>query len=185
MSNCILCTEELKPGEGELIWRGDDCRVILVNDPDLPGFCRVIWNRHVSEMTDLTYGEREQLEGIALVNDTSAKIALITSSPNKMTYHYSGTGNQLAVFSAIYYPKGWNAYIDGKMVAHFQANFVLRSMLLPKGNYDIEFKFEPESFITGQKISEWCSLILLLLIIGLLTKRFLHTEKKHVKSVDK
>ena len=128
---------------------------------------------------------KEQLEGIALVNDTSAKIALITSSPNKMTYHYSGTGNQLAVFSAIYYPKGWNAYIDGKMVAHFQANFVLRSMLLPKGNYDIEFKFEPESFITGQKISEWCSLILLLLIIGLLTKRFLLPEKKHVKSVDK
>ena len=61
MSNCILCTEELKPGEGELIWRGDDCRVILVNDPDLPGFCRVIWNRHVSEMTDLTYGEREHM----------------------------------------------------------------------------------------------------------------------------
>ena len=61
MSNCILCTEELKPGEGELIWRGDDCRVILVNDPDLPGFCRVIWNRHVSEMTDLTYGEREHV----------------------------------------------------------------------------------------------------------------------------
>ena len=61
MSNCILCTEELKPGEGELIWRGDECRVILVNDPDLPGFCRVIWNRHVSEMTDLTYGEREHV----------------------------------------------------------------------------------------------------------------------------
>jgi len=44
-----------------LIWRGDDCRVILVNDPDLPGFCRVIWNRHIAEMTDLTYGEREHL----------------------------------------------------------------------------------------------------------------------------
>ena len=44
-----------------MIWRGDDCRVILVNDPDLPGFCRVIWNRHIAEMTDLTYGEREHL----------------------------------------------------------------------------------------------------------------------------
>ena len=44
-----------------MIWRGDDCRVILVNDPDLPGFCRVIWNRHVAEMTDLSYGEREHL----------------------------------------------------------------------------------------------------------------------------
>jgi len=61
MTNCILCKEDLKPEEGQLIWRGDDCRVILVNDPDLPGFCRVIWNRHVSEMTDLSHGERDHL----------------------------------------------------------------------------------------------------------------------------
>lgn len=59
MANCTLCKDDLKPDEGLLIWRGDDCRVILVNDPDLPGFCRVIWNQHVSEMTDLSYGERE------------------------------------------------------------------------------------------------------------------------------
>ena len=61
MTNCVLCKDELKAEEGELIWRGDDCRVILVNDPDVPGFCRVIWNRHVAEMTDLSYGEREHL----------------------------------------------------------------------------------------------------------------------------
>jgi hypothetical protein len=61
MTNCTLCTETLKPEEGELIWRGDNCRVILVNDPDLPGFCRVVWNHHVAEMSDLTYGEREHL----------------------------------------------------------------------------------------------------------------------------
>ena len=61
MTNCILCKDDLKPEDGQLIWRGDDCRVILVNDADLPGFCRVIWNRHVSEMTDLTHGEREHL----------------------------------------------------------------------------------------------------------------------------
>jgi diadenosine tetraphosphate (Ap4A) HIT family hydrolase len=61
MTNCILCKPDLKPEDGELIWRGDDCRVILVNDPDLPGFCRVIWNRHVSEMSDLSYGERDHL----------------------------------------------------------------------------------------------------------------------------
>jgi len=61
MTNCILCKEELRAEEGQLIWRGDDCRVILVNDPALPGFCRVIWNRHIAEMTDLTPGEREHL----------------------------------------------------------------------------------------------------------------------------
>jgi diadenosine tetraphosphate (Ap4A) HIT family hydrolase len=61
MANCVLCKAELTLEEGELIWRGDDCRVILVNDPDLPGFCRVIWNQHLAEMSDLTYGEREHI----------------------------------------------------------------------------------------------------------------------------
>ena len=61
MTNCVLCKDELKAEEGKLIWRGDDSRVILVNDQDLPGFCRVIWNRHVTEMTDLNYGEREHI----------------------------------------------------------------------------------------------------------------------------
>lgn len=61
MSDCVLCKEDLKPEDGQLIWRGDDCRVILVNEPDLPGFCRVIWNHHVTEMTDLSSGEREHL----------------------------------------------------------------------------------------------------------------------------
>jgi diadenosine tetraphosphate (Ap4A) HIT family hydrolase len=61
MTNCVLCKDDLKPKEGELIWRGDYCRVILVNDPDLPGFCRVIWNPHVAEMSDLTYGEQDHI----------------------------------------------------------------------------------------------------------------------------
>jgi diadenosine tetraphosphate (Ap4A) HIT family hydrolase len=61
MANCTLCKEDIKPEEGQLIWRGDDCRIMLVNDSDLPGFCRVIWNQHVVEMTDLTYSEREHL----------------------------------------------------------------------------------------------------------------------------
>jgi hypothetical protein len=121
---------------------------------------------------------QEQLSGVTLTNDSNARISLTTYSPNKMTYHYQGNGNQLAVFSAIYYPKGWNAYIDGKIVPYFQANYVLRSMLLPKGNYDIVFKFEPASFLIGQKISFWSSLILLLLIGGLLSKKYLIPKKK-------
>jgi len=73
MTNCVLCKEDLKPEEGQLIWRGDDCRVILVNDPDLPGFCRVIWNRHVSEMTDLSYGEREHLMTLVFVVEEAVR----------------------------------------------------------------------------------------------------------------
>ena len=73
MTNCVLCKEELKPEEGQLIWRGDDCRVILVNDPDLPGFCRVIWNHHVAEMTDLTSGEREHLMSLVFAVEEAVR----------------------------------------------------------------------------------------------------------------
>jgi len=55
MANCVLCEDE----GGIVIWSGDDCRVVQVADPDLPGSCRVIWNRHVAEMTELSYSERE------------------------------------------------------------------------------------------------------------------------------
>jgi len=55
MANCVLCEDE----GGIVIWSSDDCRVVQVVDPDLPGLCRVIWNRHVAEMTELSYSERE------------------------------------------------------------------------------------------------------------------------------
>jgi len=73
MTNCALCKDHLKPEEGQLIWQGDDCRVILVNDPDLPGFCRVIWNRHVAEMTDLTHGERDHLMNLVFAVEAAIR----------------------------------------------------------------------------------------------------------------
>ena len=81
MTNCALCKEELKPEDGLLIWRGDDCRVMLVNDPDLPGFCRVIWNRHVVEMTDLTYSEREHLMSLVFTVEEAVRHVM---HPDKM-----------------------------------------------------------------------------------------------------
>jgi diadenosine tetraphosphate (Ap4A) HIT family hydrolase len=73
MTKCALCKEELQREEGELIWRGDDCRVILVNDSNLPGFCRVIWNHHVADMTDLTSGEREHLMSLVFVVEEAVR----------------------------------------------------------------------------------------------------------------
>ena len=51
---CELCDS---PG-GDLLWRDEFCRVVLVDDPDYPGFCRVVLERHVKEMTDLVLAER-------------------------------------------------------------------------------------------------------------------------------
>ena len=54
---CELCAEV----GGELLWQGALCRIVLVNEPGYPGFCRVIWRNHVREMTDLSEPEREFL----------------------------------------------------------------------------------------------------------------------------
>lgn len=55
--NCELC---IAAGE-ILLWHGQHCRVIYVEDGDYPGFCRVIWNKHVKEMTDLPAQMRIEL----------------------------------------------------------------------------------------------------------------------------
>lgn len=52
---CELCEQ---PG-GQIIWQGARCRVVLVDDPLYAGFCRVIWNSHVAEMTGLTPADRQ------------------------------------------------------------------------------------------------------------------------------
>lgn len=105
------------------------------------------------------------LGGVATGNNASSQLSLKSYSPNQLVYNYTGKGNEIAVFSEVYYPKGWNAYIDGKIVPHFQADYLLRAMVVPEGTYDITFKFEPLSYRLGKQIS-MVSSILLLLFIG-------------------
>jgi uncharacterized membrane protein YfhO len=57
------------------------------------------------------------------------------------------------VFSEIYYSPGWNAYIDGKQAPHYRVNYVLRGMMLPAGNHEITFKFEPTVITKGNTIT--------------------------------
>ena len=65
----------------------------------------------------------------------------------------------------IYY-KDWKLYVDGQPQSYFPANWVLRAMRVPAGKHTIEFKFEPEKYYTGEKIS-LASSILLFLFVGL------------------
>jgi diadenosine tetraphosphate (Ap4A) HIT family hydrolase len=56
-TQCELCRED----GGEVVYRNDKLRVLLVDDANYPGFCRVVWNAHVSEMTDLEPADRSVL----------------------------------------------------------------------------------------------------------------------------
>ncbi|MCB9231442.1 MAG: YfhO family protein [Bacteroidia bacterium] len=100
--------------------------------------------------------------------DSTATIKLTSYAPDELVYESSTSKDQLAVFSDIYYNdnKGWNAYVDGNKVSHFRVNWVLRGMIVPKGQHKIEFRFEPTSYYTGESISLASSIILLILVLG-------------------
>jgi hypothetical protein len=98
--------------------------------------------------------------------DSLAQIKLMEYKPNYVKYTSENTNKGLAVFSEIYYPKGWIATIDGKEASIFRTNYTLRGLEIPAGKHTIEFKFEPQVIKTGGTIVLMSGLGMLLLIGG-------------------
>ena len=98
--------------------------------------------------------------------DSTATIKLKSYKADELVYEAQATTAQMTVFSEIYYPKGWNAYVDGKLTPHLGVNYVLRAMVLPAGKHEVVFKFEPEAYYKGEKIAMAGSLLLFLFVIG-------------------
>jgi len=109
---------------------------------------------------------KKNLEGFSPSNDTIGTIQLIDYKPNRLVYKSDTKSQKVAVFSEIYYPKGWIATIDGKMQDHFRANYVLRAMVIPAGTHEIVFTFKPKMFEIGKKIDLASSLLILLAFLG-------------------
>ena len=84
--DCVFCRED----GGELLWADDALRVVLADEPDFPGFCRVIWNAHIAEMSDLADAERAKL--MTAVNGVERAIRRVVS-PAKV--NLASLGNQV------------------------------------------------------------------------------------------
>jgi len=106
------------------------------------------------------------VKGHDVSRDSSATIKLTSYRPNELVYESNARKEQLAVFSEIYYAQGWNAYVDGKPAPYFRANYILRSMIVPAGKHNITFKFEPDAYYIGEKVSLASSILLLLAFAG-------------------
>ena len=100
--------------------------------------------------------------------DSINYIELTSYKPNELIYNYKAETDQLAIFSEIYYPKGWECYIDGEESSHFRVNYVLRGMELPAGSHEVRFQFDPPSYRIGTKVSYASSIIMLLMAIAYL-----------------
>jgi hypothetical protein len=109
---------------------------------------------------------KERVGAMNLKNDSAANIALTYYSPDTLNYTSNAAAESFAVFSEIYYEKGWNAYLDGQKTDHIRVNYLLRGMKIPAGKHEVSFRFEPANYFLGEKIAGVSSILLLLLVAG-------------------
>ena len=100
--------------------------------------------------------------------DPNASISLVENINDEIRYTFNAGSNQFAVFSEIYYPRGWKAFIDGKETPVVKVNYVLRGLAIPAGKHTIEFRFEPASYKTGNTISIITGILSWLILLGTL-----------------
>lgn len=127
---------------------------------------QAIGNMNLRDSAIVEVSDAKKLTTAVTGIDTTARIGLARLDNDTLTYAYESAQPQFAVFSEIHYPKGWNAYIDGKPVDHFKTNYALRGLPVPAGKHEIQFIFEPDSFKTGNRIGMISSALIMLIVFG-------------------
>ncbi len=163
----------VNPGALGNAWFVSEFKLVPNSDAEIAALNN--FNPKTTAIIDQRYNEK--LSGLTLQADSSASIKMTSYKPNHLTYESNATTDQLAVFSEIYYDKGWNAYVDGKSVEYVRADYVLRAMRIPSGKHQVEWKFEPTVVTTGSKITLAGSLLLILFFLGVVYKEFKSSPK--------
>ena len=108
----------------------------------------------------------------------SGRVELTYYSPNRLRYNVSTPAKGVAVFSEIYYPAGWKAYVDGEEKPILRADYVLRALLIDEGEHEVEFVFAPDSFVVGRDISLASSIAIIVLLAGAVLYSILFADKR-------
>lgn len=112
--------------------------------------------------------DQNYFNGKNLQADSSAFINLTKYQANELEFKTQSKTPQLAVFSEIYYPKGWKMFVDGKEVPYVKADYLLRAVYVPAGNHNVKMVFEPAVIEKGKIISLIAfGLFVLLSLVGL------------------
>lgn len=107
----------------------------------------------------------KKFEGSIKANsvDSLANVSMVSYKVNELNYSCNSTKGGVIVFSEIYYPEGWKAYVDGEEVDIVQANYLLRAIEVPAGKHEIVMSFSPEKVISYANIGYAFGWVLLLL----------------------
>lgn len=149
-------------------WFINQVRVVGNADADIAAIASIDISREAT--LDARY--EGMLEQKTYPADPTASILLNEYQPNRMVYQSKTSTQQLALFSEIYYEKGWQATIDGEEVDHLRMNYLLRGLVIPAGSHEIVFEFHPRSYFAGTTVSVISSILLLLFFAGAIYQQY-------------
>jgi len=140
--------------------------VVLANTPNEESDALNKINLHNTLVTDVKY--KEFVKNFRPHHDSTANIQLTKYAPDYVEYDYQAAEAGLVVFSEVYYPYGWNAYIDGQPADHFRANYTLRAMNVPAGKHHIRFEFRPATVEKWGKVAVGCAWLIVISTLGII-----------------
>jgi Bacterial membrane protein YfhO len=100
------------------------------------------------------------------VPDTSGAIQLLKNDNDELTYLSESRNRRFAVFSEVFYKRGWRAFVDDKEVPIIRTNYVLRGLSLPAGRHIVRFFFRPLAYYLGRQMQWMASIIFLMMVAG-------------------
>ncbi|MCI7514997.1 MAG: hypothetical protein MSA53_05445 [Bacteroidales bacterium] len=161
MGNCWWVNDWVVAGNAD-----EEIALLEVVDPST----QAVLDKAGAEVTSGMLPADEGMEDEGM--EKEGEIYLESYAPNQLIYSYSTPCDRVAVFSEVYYPKGWKAWVeplgsDGEKVELelFRADWILRAARIPAGEGKIIMRFEPESYKTGAAVSRASSIVLILLIL--------------------
>ncbi|MFL2593844.1 MAG: YfhO family protein [Flavobacteriaceae bacterium] len=130
-------------------------------------------NLEIKSLDTLNYKEisvSQSFESKKYHNNASS-IVVAEKKSDYIRYDVSSDDTGLIIFSEIFYPKGWKAYINDEEVAIERFNYILRGLEVPKGKHSLEFVFDPTIVKLSSNISLFSTLGFMLLILLMILKR--------------
>ena len=112
------------------------------------------------------------------VDTLGGTIRLTEYRPNYLKYEYASAAPATAVFSEIFYDKGWTAWVDGVETPYFRADYLLRALELPAGDHTVEWRFRAPHWGAVEGVTGLCSAAILLLIAGLAAAEWYKRKKR-------
>ena len=130
-------------------------------------------DQEIKSLDTLNYKEisvSQSFESKKYYNNTSS-IVVAEKKSDYIRYDVSSDDTGLIIFSEIFYPKGWKAYINDQEVIMERFNYILRGLEVPKGKHRLEFVFDPTIVKLSSNISLFSTLGFVFIILVMILKR--------------